>query len=98
MLHLALRQSVFPSLRSNPRSRLLRPSRGVMSRKLFRTFRYRALILLCAGLGCSATAWSQQPSAYVRSSSIDPADSRAEHEAEQMVSLSADTITQILQS
>jgi protein involved in polysaccharide export with SLBB domain len=69
-----------------------------MSRKLFRTFRYRALILLCAGLGCSATVWSQQPSAYVRSSAIDSANSRAEHEAEQMVSLSADKITQILQS
>jgi hypothetical protein len=68
-----------------------------MSQKLFRKFRYRALILLCAGLGFSATAWCQQPSAYVRGTAIDQANSRAEQEAEQMVSLSADKITQILQ-
>ncbi|MGC2329785.1 MAG: SLBB domain-containing protein, partial [Candidatus Sulfotelmatobacter sp.] len=69
-----------------------------MSRKFCRICRYRALILLCAGLGWSATAWSQQSTAYGRSTAIDQADSRAEQEAEQMVSLSADKITQILQS
>jgi protein involved in polysaccharide export with SLBB domain len=68
-----------------------------MSRKLSRIFRFRALILFSMGLGCSATAWSQQPSAYVRGTAIDQANSRAEQEAEQMVSLSADKITMILQ-
>src|SRR5579863_5986285 len=68
-----------------------------MSRKLSRIFRYRVLILLCMGLGCCVTAWSQQPSAYVHGTAIDQANSRAEQEAEQMVSLSADKITQILQ-
>jgi hypothetical protein len=46
------------------------------------------------------TVWSQQSPAYIPHSStaIDQADSRAEQEAEQMVSLSADKITQILES
>ncbi len=69
-----------------------------MSRKSSRTFRYRALILLCAGLGWSTAVWSQQSVKYGRSTAIDQADSRAEQEAEQMVSLSADKITQILQN
>ena len=50
-------------------------------------------------LGCSALAWSQQPPQrfpYTRSTAIDQADSRAEKEAEQMVSLSADKIIAIL--
>jgi protein involved in polysaccharide export with SLBB domain len=83
-----------PSLRSQP----LLPRRGVMNRKSSRTFRYRALILLCAGLGWSTAVWSQQSAKYGRSTAIDQADSRAEEEAEQMVSLSADKITQILQN
>jgi protein involved in polysaccharide export with SLBB domain len=55
------------------------------------------VILLCVGLFLSATAWSQQPAAYSRSTAIDQKDSRAEHEAEQLVSLSADRILLILQ-
>jgi protein involved in polysaccharide export with SLBB domain len=69
-----------------------------MSRRSSRTFRYRALILLCTGLGWSTAVWSQQSAKYGRSTAIDQADSRAEEEAEQMVSLSADKITQILQN
>jgi protein involved in polysaccharide export with SLBB domain len=62
-----------------------------------RIFRRRAGTLsLCTGLFFSATAWSQQPAAYSRSTAIDQANSRAEHEAEQMVSLSADRILYIL--
>jgi protein involved in polysaccharide export with SLBB domain len=41
-------------------------------------------------------AWSQQPATYSRSTAIDQANSRAEREAEQMVSLSADRIVAIL--
>jgi protein involved in polysaccharide export with SLBB domain len=69
-----------------------------MNRKFSRTFRYRALILLCTGLGWSTAVWSQQSARYGGSTAIDQADSRAEQEAEQMVSLSADKITQILQN
>jgi protein involved in polysaccharide export with SLBB domain len=62
-----------------------------------RVFRYRAAVVsLCIGFGCSPTVWSQQPAAYSRSTAIDQANSRAEHEAEQMVSLSADRILFIL--
>ncbi len=65
--------------------------------RFFQIFRQRVeLTLLCAGLVFSATAWSQQPAAYSRSTAIDQANSRAEHEAEQMVSLSADRILSIL--
>jgi protein involved in polysaccharide export with SLBB domain len=69
-----------------------------MNRKFSHTFRYRALILLCTGLGWSTAVWSQQSTRYGGSTAIDQADSRAEQEAEQMVSLSADKITQILQN
>jgi protein involved in polysaccharide export with SLBB domain len=69
-----------------------------MSRQSFDTLRYRALFLLCTGLGWSMNVWSQQSPGYGRSTAIDQADSRAEQEAEQMVSLSADKITQILQN
>jgi protein involved in polysaccharide export with SLBB domain len=48
------------------------------------------------GLAFSAAAWSQQPASYSHSTAIDQANSRAEHEAEQMVSLSADRILTIL--
>jgi len=54
------------------------------------------MVLLGLGLACSAIAWSQQPAAYSRSTAIDQANSRAEHEAEQMVSLSPDRILSIL--
>ncbi len=65
--------------------------------KFSRVFHHRPkMILLCVGLVLSATAWGQQPAAYSRSTAIDQKDSRAEHEAEQMVSLSADRILSIL--
>jgi len=48
-------------------------------------------------LGLSAPVWSQQPRlSYTPSTTIDPANSRAEQQAEQMVSLSADKILQIM--
>jgi protein involved in polysaccharide export with SLBB domain len=52
--------------------------------------------VLSAALAFSATAWSQQPATYGRSTAIDQKDSRAENEAESMVSLSADRILFIL--
>lgn len=53
-----------------------------------------SLILLSL---CSAELWSQQQRlSYTPSTLIDPAQSRAEKEAEQLVSLSADQIIQIL--
>jgi len=65
--------------------------------RLSRRFRYRVkMVLLCMGLAFSAAAWSQQPASYSRSTAIDQANSRAEREAEQMVSLSADRILTIL--
>ncbi|MGA2022946.1 MAG: hypothetical protein ABSH02_20305, partial [Candidatus Sulfotelmatobacter sp.] len=78
-----------------------------MTRRLFDTFRYRAsiyrgliyrgsIVLLGMEMGCSVVAFSQEPSAYSRSTAIDRADSRAEQEAEQLVSLSADKILSIL--
>jgi hypothetical protein len=68
-----------------------------MSRTLCGTFYYRALmVLLGTGVGVSATAWSQHVAPYNRSTAIDQANSRAEQEAEQMVSLSADRILSIL--
>jgi protein involved in polysaccharide export with SLBB domain len=54
------------------------------------------VILLGIVLAFSVAAWSQQPAAYSRSTAIDQKDSRAEHEAEQLVSLSADRILFIL--
>jgi hypothetical protein len=53
---------------------------------------------LCLILGCSAVAWSQQQQrlSYAPSTTIDQANSQAEQEAEQIVSLSADKIIQIL--
>src|ERR1700731_2179330 len=62
-----------------------------------RTLRHRTeAVLLCVSLLVSPTAWSQQPSSYSRSTAIDQANSRAEHEAEQMVSLSADRLLFVL--
>jgi protein involved in polysaccharide export with SLBB domain len=56
----------------------------------------RAIALTVFGLACSAFAWSQQRSAIDHSTAIDQANSRAEREAEQLVSLSADKIVSIL--
>src|SRR5580692_1984338 len=65
--------------------------------RLFRiVHRWPKAVLLCIGMVFSATAWSQQPASYTRSTAIDQANSRAEHEAEQLVSLSADRILFIL--
>ena len=65
--------------------------------RFFRTFRHRKeMIWLCMGLAFSAAAWSQQPAAYSRSTAIDQANSRAEQEAEQMVTLSPDRILAII--
>jgi len=64
-----------------------------------RVFHHRPIpimISLCLGMALSTTAWGQQPAAYSRSTAIDQKNSRAEHEAEQMVSLSADRILFIL--
>jgi len=53
--------------------------------------------LLCLALGCSTLVWSQEPRlSYTPSTAIDQSNSRAEREAEQMVSLSADKIISIL--
>src|SRR5580704_4935330 len=65
--------------------------------KFSRVFHHRPkMISLCIGLALCATAWSQQPATYSRSTAIDQKDSRAENEAESMVSLSADRILFIL--
>ena len=58
-------------------------------------FRRTALILLVVQ-SVSPIASSQQPAAYSRSTAIDQANSRAEREAEQMVSFSADRILPLL--
>src|SRR5580698_7155560 len=72
--------------------------RGVMSRFPHNlSFRTDLVIaLLCLASGFSAVAQVQPPVSYTRSTAIDQADSRAEREAEQLVSLSPDKITQIL--
>src|SRR5580692_4580277 len=68
---------------------------------VFFSFSHRAKLAaatLCVVLGCSGLVWGQQPRlSYTPSTAIGQANSRAEQEAEQMVSLSADKITQILQ-
>jgi protein involved in polysaccharide export with SLBB domain len=71
-------------------------------RRLIRTFilHWRINVvraLLCLLLGGAALAWGQQQRySSSPSAAIDPANSRAEQEAEQMVSLSADRILFIL--
>jgi protein involved in polysaccharide export with SLBB domain len=67
--------------------------------KFSRIFRCRtrfALALLCMIGACSASLWSQQRLSYSPSSALDNANSRAEQEAEQLVSLSADKIISLL--
>src|ERR1700683_2055880 len=73
-----------------------RQHRGVMTKLLGKLSPRSQMVLLGMALTFSATAWSQQPAAYSRSTAIDQKNSRAEHEAEQMVSLSADRILFIL--
>jgi len=52
---------------------------------------------LCLALAFCSLGWSQQPRlSYTPSTAIDQTDSRAEKDAEQMVSLSADKIIAIL--
>jgi protein involved in polysaccharide export with SLBB domain len=70
-----------------------------MSGRFYDTFFYRTfVIVLGAGLLSSATSWGQQPGGNSRSTAIDQVNSRAEREAEQMVSLSADRILYILRA
>lgn len=72
-------------------------SKSFVSRRHVGTVSYRSLIaLLGMGLGFSAVAWGQASSAYSRSTAIDQVNSRAEQLAEQLVSLSADKILDIL--
>jgi protein involved in polysaccharide export with SLBB domain len=66
--------------------------------KVFRNYRNLAGASLLA-LACCALAWSQQQRlSYAPSTAVDQANSRAEQEAEQLVSLSADKIIQILEN
>jgi protein involved in polysaccharide export with SLBB domain/transcription antitermination factor NusG len=76
---------------------LKRPAQSFMSRRHVGAFHYRSLIILLGmGLGFSAAAWAQASSAYGRTTAIDQTNSRAEQEAEKLVSLSADKILDIL--
>jgi len=63
---------------------------------MFRRRTSFALALLCVVGGSSAAVWSQQRLSYSPSSALDQANSRAEQEAEQLVSLSADKIISLL--
>jgi len=64
--------------------------------QLFPMFRRGISLILLGTQVFLPIAWSQQPATYSRSTAIDQANSRAEREAEQMVSLSADRIVAIL--
>jgi len=67
--------------------------------EIFRRRTTQGSALLCFVLCFSLPSWSQQQRlSYTPSTAIDQAHSRAEQEAEQMVSLSADKLTQILQN
>ena len=74
---------------------LFRPRRGVMN-KFFPIFRRSISLILLGTQLFPPFAWSQQPATYSRSTAIDQANSRAEREAEQMVSFSADRILPLL--
>jgi protein involved in polysaccharide export with SLBB domain len=65
--------------------------------KLFPIFRRCISLILLGTQLFPPIAWSQQPVTYSRSTAIDEANSRAEREAEQMVSLSPERIISILQ-
>src|SRR5579863_6471508 len=69
--------------------------RGVMS-KCVPIFRRCISLLLLGTQLFLPLAWSQQPATYSRSTAIDEANSRAEREAERMVSFSADRILSLL--
>src|SRR5579863_8280716 len=64
--------------------------------RFFPIFRRGISLILLGTQLFPPIAWSQQPASYSRSTAIDQANSRAEREAEQMVSLSADRILAIL--
>lgn len=73
------------------------PGRGVMGRLCFFRAGKSLPVALFLCVAASTLAWSQQQRfSYTPSTAIDQANSRAEREAEQMVSLSADKITEIL--
>lgn len=71
---------------------------GIMRNHIFSFMRCKvAAASLALILACTSPTWGQQQRfAYSPSTAIDQANSRAEHEAEQMVALSADKIVQIL--
>ena len=64
--------------------------------KFFPIFRRSISLILLGTQLFPPFAWSQQPATYSRSTAIDQANSRAEREAEQMVSFSADRILPLL--
>ena len=64
--------------------------------KFFPMFRRGTALILLALESLSPIAWSQQPATHRRSTAIDQANSRAEREAERMVSFSADRILSLL--
>ena len=64
--------------------------------KLFPIFRRSTSLILLGAQLFLPIAWGQQPATYSRSTAIDQANSRAERQAEQMVSLSADRILSLV--
>jgi len=64
--------------------------------KFFPIFRRCISLILLGTQVFLPIAWSQQPATYSRSTAIDQANSRAEREAEKMVSFSADRILPLL--
>ena len=71
---------------------------ALMSAPRFLLLRTRSIAWLLVLLSCSAAVWGQQQQlSYSASTAIDQSKSRAEQEAEDMVSLSADKIISILQ-
>ncbi len=64
--------------------------------RFFPIFRRGISLILLGTQLFPPIAWSQQPATYSRSTAIDQANSRAEREAEQMVSFSADRILPLL--
>jgi protein involved in polysaccharide export with SLBB domain len=66
------------------------------SSRIFRQRTGFAVALICMVGACSASVWSQQRLSYNPSSALDKAESRAQQEADQLVSLSADKIVSLL--